>query len=190
MSNSNEVKRIQDEHPGEACIIEDQILGKTLVTRTLGDWDQKWPKGMVGRLYPFLPFVSNKVPLIRKRLLTNSISPPYQTARADVTHEKLSGGRVIVIVASDGLPDNSARLTLDQHPDVEKRKQDMIQSWVRSASRKPLEGLEAERIMRDVLGGTDERKVLMNITDWFQLSIWDDLTLIVIDLSFPEERSD
>ncbi|EJU04755.1 protein serine/threonine phosphatase 2C [Dacryopinax primogenitus] len=190
-SNGNEVKRIKNEHPGEECIIEDRVLGKTLPTRTLGNWDQKWQKEVVGPLYAFVPFVRPETPPARDRLLANSLSPPYQISIADVRHEKLPGGRVVLIVASDGLPANYARLNPDQHTDADESRQDMIESWVRSVNREPLEGLEdaevtaAERIIRDTLGGRDERKVLVNVTDRLRL-LRDDLTVIAIELAFPE----
>ncbi|EJU04736.1 protein serine/threonine phosphatase 2C [Dacryopinax primogenitus] len=191
-SNKDEVKRIQDEHPGEECILDDLVIGRIRPTRTVGNWDQKWPADMVAPLYPFLPFVGDGKPRGRTRLLNISLTPPYQSSVADVRHEKLPSGRGVLIVASDGLPDNCARLTLDPHPDVERRNQEMIESWVRSANRKPLEGLEdvevtaVERIMRDVLGGTEERKVMINLTDWFHVNIWDDMTVVAIELFLPE----
>ncbi|EJU04750.1 hypothetical protein DACRYDRAFT_104626 [Dacryopinax primogenitus] len=191
-SNKDELQRIQDEHPGEQCIFDELVMDRIRPTRTVGNWDQKWPADMVARLYPFLPFIGDGMPRARKHLLNISLTPPYQSSVADVKHEKLPSGRVVLIVASDGLPDNCARLTLDPHPDVERRNQEMIESWVRSANRKPLEGLEdvevtaAERIIRDVLGGREERKVMINLTDWFHVNIWDDMTVVAIELSLPE----
>ncbi|KZO90036.1 protein serine/threonine phosphatase 2C [Calocera viscosa TUFC12733] len=147
--NQKEIDRIRKEHPGEEdCIMNGRVLGRTLPTRALGDFDEKFEADYVKQLYALVDKVALQ-PLpegqkIRRALLKANLHPPYLTAKPDVIHRTLPAGKVILLVASDGLLEVSPKGS----------RQAQMKGWIRSANRasRPGEKTPVERIIRDVLG--------------------------------------
>ncbi|PNY24301.1 Protein phosphatase 2C [Tolypocladium capitatum] len=96
--NEDEVRRLDAAHPGELADMIDAKSGRLLgiaVTRAFGDHRWKWPNDAVAaaqaRLFGYAP---------RPR----SRTPPYMTARPEVTTRRVSPAD-FAILASDGLWD-------------------------------------------------------------------------------------
>ncbi|KND89423.1 Protein phosphatase 2C [Tolypocladium ophioglossoides CBS 100239] len=96
--NEDEVRRLDAEHPGELADMIDPKSGRLMgiaVTRAFGDHRWKWPNEAVSaaqaRLFGYEPRPKSK-------------TPPYMTARPEVTTRRVSSSD-FAILASDGLWD-------------------------------------------------------------------------------------
>ncbi|POR38345.1 Protein phosphatase 2C [Tolypocladium paradoxum] len=96
--NEDEVRRLDAAHPGELANMIDPKSGRLMgiaVTRAFGDHRWKWPSEAVsaaqGRLFGYEP-------------RPNSMTPPYMTARPEVTTRRVAAAD-FAILASDGLWD-------------------------------------------------------------------------------------
>lgn len=96
--NEDEVARLDRAHPGEKDAILDPNSGRLMglaVTRAFGDHRWKYPQELVTRIEKrFAGHAPRK----------QNATPPYLTARPEVTTRKVSG-EDFVILASDGLWD-------------------------------------------------------------------------------------
>ncbi|KYK54453.1 pyruvate dehydrogenase [Drechmeria coniospora] len=96
--NKDECDRLEAEHPGETADMIDPKTGRLMgiaITRAFGDHRWKWPNDVVSaaqlRFFAYGPRAKSK-------------SPPYMTARPEVTTRKVAADD-FVILASDGLWD-------------------------------------------------------------------------------------
>lgn len=96
-SNSEEAHRVRSEHPGEeaTAIRNGRVLGQLEPTRAFGDARYKWTRD-----------VQNKVSqaFFGRRTPNELKSPPYVTAKPEVTTTQVSPGKGdFLVMASDGL---------------------------------------------------------------------------------------
>ncbi|KAG5455441.1 MAG: phosphatase 2C-like domain-containing protein [Olpidium bornovanus] len=93
-----EIARIRAEHPGEeeTAVYRGRVLGNLEPTRSFGDarykWDIKTSK-MISGIYH------------NREIPRHYLTPPYVTARPDVTHLKLTAADKFLVLATDGLYD-------------------------------------------------------------------------------------
>ncbi|OAA53554.1 Protein phosphatase 2C [Cordyceps fumosorosea ARSEF 2679] len=97
--NADEVARLDAAHPGEKSAILDDKTGRLMglaVTRAFGDHRWKYEQALVERLQKrFAGYAPRKA----------SATPPYLTARPEVTTTRGVKGEDFVVMASDGLWD-------------------------------------------------------------------------------------
>ena len=99
-SNEDEVNRIKAEHPPKEhpyIIQGDRLLSILAPLRAFGDFKFKWSRGQVEETLGMI--------LGEHACPPNYKSPPYLTARPDITHHKLSHRDKFLVIASDGLWD-------------------------------------------------------------------------------------
>ncbi|CAI2163229.1 10908_t:CDS:1 [Funneliformis geosporum] len=100
--NENEVKRIDKEHPGEEgnIISYGRVFGGLEPTRAFGDSKYKWDVKMQDGVF-------TKFFKIKRGLAGGSKnkSPPYVTARPEITSHKLTENVKFLVLATDGLWD-------------------------------------------------------------------------------------
>ncbi|KDQ57569.1 hypothetical protein JAAARDRAFT_130764 [Jaapia argillacea MUCL 33604] len=168
----SEVERIHKAHPGEPeCVLRDRVLGAIAVTRAIGDHLFKLPSIYTERVF------MNAKPGFRistaiQEFLPRNISPPYLTANADVQHVNLvsiEGTERFLIMCSDGLVDLYDAPNLDV---------ELAERWIRIVSDANGEN-RALSLLRDSLGGTDEKKVSRMMTVEMDSRWMDDVTLVV-----------
>ncbi|KAG0293135.1 hypothetical protein BGZ96_003238 [Linnemannia gamsii] len=103
--NRWEVRRLQEEHPGEenTVVMRGRVLGGLEPTRAFGDARYKWTKEIQERVFNLFP--SYRQPH------RNYYTPPYVTAKPVVKHHKLRPEDQFLVMATDGLWD---KLTNDE----------------------------------------------------------------------------
>ncbi|KAF9095662.1 hypothetical protein BGX23_000162 [Mortierella sp. AD031] len=103
--NRWEVRRLQEEHPGEenTVVMRGRVLGGLEPTRAFGDARYKWTKEVQERVFQLFP--SYRQPH------RNYHTPPYVTAKPVVKHHKLRPEDRFLVMATDGLWD---KLTSDE----------------------------------------------------------------------------
>ncbi|OAQ34819.1 protein serine/threonine phosphatase 2C [Linnemannia elongata AG-77] len=103
--NRWEVRRLQEEHPGEenTVVMRGRVLGGLEPTRAFGDARYKWTKEIQERVFQLFP--SYRQPH------RNYHTPPYVTAKPVVKHHKLRPEDRFLVMATDGLWD---KLTNDE----------------------------------------------------------------------------
>jgi len=98
--NPAEVERLLGEHPPserDTVIRVDRLLGQLAPLRALGDFRYKWDRETLVRV---------AVPLYGEHTIApHYYSPPYLTARPDVTYHRLRPKDKFLVIASDGLWD-------------------------------------------------------------------------------------
>lgn len=98
--NMNEVHRILKEHPPseqDTIIKFDRLLGQLAPLRAFGDFRYKWQRDVLEKIAgPY--FGANVVP-------PHYHTPPYLTARPDVTYHHLTPKDKFLVLATDGLWD-------------------------------------------------------------------------------------
>lgn len=98
--NMSEVRRIFGEHPPEerdTVLREDRLLGQLAPLRAFGDFRYKWSRKMLEELV---------VPIYGQHVIApNFATPPYLTAKPDVTHHILTPRDRFMVIGSDGLWD-------------------------------------------------------------------------------------
>ncbi|KAE8739874.1 hypothetical protein FOCC_FOCC014631 [Frankliniella occidentalis] len=98
--NISELKRIVQEHPPsekDTVISSDRLLGQLAPLRAMGDFRYKWSREDLLRYA--VPTYGEKV------IAPDYHTPPYLTARPDVTYHRLRPKDKFLIIASDGLWD-------------------------------------------------------------------------------------
>ncbi|KAF8988659.1 hypothetical protein BGZ52_005180 [Haplosporangium bisporale] len=97
--NRWEVRRMQEEHPGEesTVIMRGRVLGGLEPTRAFGDSRYKWSKEIQEKVFQLFP--SYRQPH------RNYHTPPYVTAKPVVKHHKLRPEDRFLVMATDGLWD-------------------------------------------------------------------------------------
>ncbi|KAF8948112.1 hypothetical protein BGZ47_006370 [Haplosporangium gracile] len=103
--NPWEVKRLQEEHPGEESTVvrRGRVLGGLEPTRAFGDARYKWTKEIQDKVFSLFPAYRDPRP--------NYKTPPYVTAKPVVRHHKIRSEDRFMIMATDGLWD---KLTSDE----------------------------------------------------------------------------
>lgn len=98
--NLNEVRRIQEEHPNEPNVItRGRILGSLQPSRAFGDNRYKL-KEIDGHSLDELP---DYLKLYLRPQPKNFLTPPYVTAKPDITTTKIEENIKLLIMGSDGL---------------------------------------------------------------------------------------
>ncbi|XP_064485690.1 pyruvate dehydrogenase [acetyl-transferring]-phosphatase 1, mitochondrial-like [Ornithodoros turicata] len=96
--NLSELRRVLSEHPtseGNSVVKQDRLLGNLAPFRAFGDFNYKWKGSVIKeKLIPIFG------PLV---LAGNYNTPPYLTAKPEVTHHHLTPRDKFLVVASDGL---------------------------------------------------------------------------------------
>ncbi|XP_077144914.1 pyruvate dehydrogenase [acetyl-transferring]-phosphatase 2, mitochondrial [Ranitomeya variabilis] len=104
--NKSEVQRIRSEHPAseEQTVVTDQrLLGILMPFRAFGDVRFKWSEELQQSV---LKNACNMEPLnIYQYYPANYYTPPYLTARPEITYHKLRPQDKFLVMASDGLWD-------------------------------------------------------------------------------------
>ncbi|XP_008255619.1 pyruvate dehydrogenase [acetyl-transferring]-phosphatase 2, mitochondrial [Oryctolagus cuniculus] len=131
--NEAELSRLKREHPeseGRTIVVDDRLLGILLPCRAFGDVQLKWSpelqRSVLGRgfdtealnIYQFTP--------------PHYHTPPYLTAKPEVTYHKLRPQDKFLVLASDGLWDvlsneDVVRLVVGHLADVGRHKPDLAQ---------------------------------------------------------------
>ncbi|KAF9425913.1 hypothetical protein BGZ76_003023 [Entomortierella beljakovae] len=103
--NRWEVRRMQEEHPGEenTVIMRGRVLGGLEPTRAFGDARYKWTVDIQERVFKLFP--SYRQPH------RNYHTPPYVTSKPVVKHHKIKPEDRFLVMATDGLWD---KLTSDE----------------------------------------------------------------------------
>ncbi|KAG9327502.1 hypothetical protein KVV02_000451 [Mortierella alpina] len=103
--NRWEVKRLQEEHPGEetTVVTRGRVLGGLEPTRAFGDARYKWTRHIQDKVFELFPAY--------RQPRSNYKTPPYVTAKPVVRHHKLQPQDRFLVMATDGLWD---KLTSDE----------------------------------------------------------------------------
>ena len=98
--NINEINRIYNEHPiieRDSIIKAERLLGQLAPLRAFGDYRYKWTRELLEKLA--VPhYGEHSIP-------PNYYTPPYLTAKPDITHHILTPKDRFLILGSDGLWD-------------------------------------------------------------------------------------
>lgn len=98
--NEDEVKRIRDEHPNEPnCIRNGRILGSLQPSRAFGDYRYKF-KEVDGKSIEDLP---EHLKIYFRAQPKNFLTPPYVTAKPEITTTNISKNSKFMVLGSDGL---------------------------------------------------------------------------------------
>ncbi|KAF9950962.1 hypothetical protein BGZ70_001161 [Mortierella alpina] len=103
--NRWEVKRLQEEHPGEETTVvsRGRVLGGLEPTRAFGDARYKWTRHIQDKVFELFPAYRHP--------RSNYKTPPYVIAKPVVRHHKLQSQDRFLVMATDGLWD---KLTSDE----------------------------------------------------------------------------
>lgn len=96
LHNSSEASRLQDEHPNEPDMIEDDALLGMAITRGFGNGRWKYSNEIQTMM---------KDNYFARSPRPNSFTPPYMTAKPVVSLTEVQPGKDFMILASDGLWD-------------------------------------------------------------------------------------
>ncbi|XP_053557307.1 pyruvate dehydrogenase [acetyl-transferring]-phosphatase 2, mitochondrial [Bombina bombina] len=104
--NKSEVQRIQGEHPpseAHTVVTDNRLLGVLMPFRAFGDFGFKWSQQLQKNV---LHNACDLKPLnIYRYSPLNYLTPPYLTAKPEVTYHKLRPQDKFLVLASDGLWD-------------------------------------------------------------------------------------
>nr|CAD7445827.1 unnamed protein product [Timema bartmani] len=198
--NSAEVNRILAEHPSnerDTIIRMDRLLGQLAPLRALGDQRYKWSKATLSEVA--VPYFGEKT------IPPNYYTPPYLTARPDVTQHRLTPRDKFLVIASDGLWDMvsplqvvrlvgehmSGKVTLNPFklPRKNMRIADINKLLLQrkeGLKKKPIDTNAATHLLRNALGGTeygiDHGKLshLLSLPDELVRLFRDDITVTVV----------
>nr|CAG4636160.1 EOG090X05SW [Eubosmina coregoni]SVE69786.1 EOG090X05SW [Eubosmina coregoni] len=197
--NAAEVERLYSEHPRneqDTVLRMDRLLGQLMPLRAFGDFRFKWPRHVLEK------WVS---PVVGETALPpNYKTPPYLTARPELTHYTLSPRDKFLVIASDGLwdllsPTQVVRLVgehmsgrvalgpLTLPPgDVSLNEiNSMLQQRREGLSKRPLDTNAATHLIRHALASTetgldqDRLSELLSLPDDVVRLFRDDITIIV-----------
>lgn len=167
--NRAEVERILSEHPRNertTVMKMERLLGQLAPLRSFGDFRYKWSKEIMRDVV---------VPVFGEAAVPpNYHSPPYLTARPDVTYHRLTPRDKFLIIGSDGLWDMmspleavrlvgehmSGKVTLSRLklPRKRMRLADINETLLQRKEglrKKPLDANAATHLLRNALGGTE-----------------------------------
>ncbi|CAB3364761.1 Hypothetical predicted protein [Cloeon dipterum] len=198
--NAAEVARILAEHPPneqDTVIKMDRLLGQLAPLRAFGDFRFKWSRDRLRRL--LVPKLGDQA------LPPNYYTPPYLTAKPQVTHHRLTPKDKFLVIASDGLWDlisplqavrlvgehMSGKVTLNPFrlPKSEMKLKEVNQLLLQrkeGLKMKPLDTNAATHLIRNALGGTeygvDHGKLsqLLMLPDDMVRVFRDDITVTVV----------
>lgn len=198
--NKSEVERIIKEHPpGErgTVIKMERLLGQLAPFRAMGDFRFKWSKEIMNE-YIGKHFGANSVP-------PNYLTPPYLTARPDITHHVLSPKDKFLVLATDGLWDMitplqtvrlvgehmKGKITLSPLKLPKKNMKikeinEILLQRKEGLKTKPQDRNAATHLIRNALGGTDygidhnKLSQLLTLPDDVVRIFRDDITIAVI----------
>jgi pyruvate dehydrogenase phosphatase len=198
--NPKELDRVLSEHPSnerETVIKMDRLLGQLAPLRAFGDFRFKWSKQRLNEL--LLPYVGDHA------MPPNYYTPPYLTAKPEVTVHRLTPRDKFLVIASDGLWDlisplqvvrlvgehMSGKVTLSPFrlPRKDMKLNDINQLLLQrkeGLKMKPLDTNAATHLIRNALGGTeygiDHSKLsqLLSMPDDMVRVFRDDITVSVI----------
>lgn len=94
--NPDELQRVLREHPSSerrTAVRHDRLLGVLLPFRAFGDFRFKWSAEMLSRVY------ETRADMLPPHYL----SPPYLSARPEVTQHRIRANDRFVVLATDGL---------------------------------------------------------------------------------------
>lgn len=97
--NSSEVQRIRSEHPTSerySVLRAERLLGQLAPLRAFGDFRYKWPRETL---------LEQVEPRYGKCVAPGYLTPPYLTARPEVTRHVLTPHDRFLVIATDGLWD-------------------------------------------------------------------------------------
>lgn len=115
--NPEELQRILGEHPAEerrTVVRHDRLLGLLLPFRAFGDVRFKWSGEMLSRLYDTRPDVLSAVSDSVRTLPPHYLTPPYLSARPEVTRHLIRPTDKFLVLATDGLWELMHRQTVVQ----------------------------------------------------------------------------
>lgn len=198
--NQEEVQRILREHPNnerDTIIKMERLLGQLAPLRALGDFKYKWKKRTLNNT--LLPYYGETA------IPPNYYTPPYLTARPDVTHHKLTPRDKFLVIASDGLWDlvsplqvvrlvgehMSGKVTLSPFklPCKDMRISDinhMLLQRKEGLKMKPIDRNAATHLLRNALGGTEygidhvKLSQLLSLPQELVRGFRDDITITVV----------
>lgn len=198
--NINELRRVLSEHPaseGNAVVKQDRLLGNLAPFRAFGDFNYKWEGNVIkDKLVPvFGPLV----------LAANYNTPPYLTAKPEVTHHHLTPRDKFLIVASDGLWEQlqphkvvklvgqhtSGKQTLDllrlPRPRIQLRDvYEILLMRQKGMEQKPIDANAATHLIRNALGRTErgiehsKLAAMLSLPQQVVRSFRDDISIVVI----------
>lgn len=199
--NQDEVERLDKEHPGE---IKDMInpesgrLFGMAITRAFGDHRWKWPEELIRKV---------KDDFYGTAPRPNAKTPPYMTARPEVTTRKIQT-EDFVILASDGLWDMMSNedavscvsrwLVAKKNGKPEPFKETKFEGrlehgWVATPEHQVIEDLDnaAVCLVKNALGGSRRGLFLGAMTTYPPMSrnVRDDMTVQVIFFKDPYEKN-
>ena len=176
-TNESELTLLRSQHPNEPeCIVEHRVLGALAPTRCLGDTPFKQPPEFTRRiLYNLFPGFHDTAPW--EEFLVRNRTPPYISAKPDVSHYKLErrhqAGPRFLVLCSDGFADLCEGSVQGQTR--------VLQDWAKgmvSSSSSSTENM-ALGLLRRALGGDDRFSVSRVLTLDME-GAWIDDTAIVV----------
>ncbi|XP_068670519.1 pyruvate dehydrogenase [acetyl-transferring]-phosphatase 2, mitochondrial-like isoform X2 [Montipora foliosa] len=181
-TNSDEVKRLQSEHPGEENFVirNGRLLGQLQPLRSFGDIQYKWDKvthsHVLTQVYggPIVP------PSMYK-------TPPYLTAKPVITQHHLQVHDKFLILATDGLWDvlsneQAVALVAELLEQQGKCKGQTPVDVTTASQNELLEHNAATYLIRHALGGNDHNIVaqMLVVPDQYRRMWRDDITVTVV----------
>lgn len=181
-TNSDEVKRLQSEHPGEENFVirNGRLLGQLQPLRSFGDIQYKWDKvthsHVLTQVYggPIVP------PSMYK-------TPPYLTAKPVITQHHLQVHDKFLILATDGLWDvlsneQAVALVAELLEQQGKCKGQTPVAVTTASQNELLEHNAATYLIRHALGGNDHNIVaqMLVVPDQYRRMWRDDITVTVV----------
>ncbi|GAB6026349.1 hypothetical protein CHUAL_012553 [Chamberlinius hualienensis] len=203
--NPEEVRRLLGEHPANessTIIKQERLFGQLSPLRAFGDFRFKWPVSMQKRLL---------VPLYGHNILPpNYYTPPYLTAKPEVTHHRLLPRDKFLVLATDGLWEQvppsrvvqmvgeymSGRQTLEPFrlPPAGKRHKGLVLGEINEILKQRQEGLHhkpidanaATHLLRNALGGTEYGidhtmlSQMLSVPEDVVRLVRDDITIVIV----------
>ncbi|XP_042262321.1 pyruvate dehydrogenase [acetyl-transferring]-phosphatase 1, mitochondrial-like [Thunnus maccoyii] len=115
--NPDELQRILGEHPPSerrTAVRHDRLLGLLLPFRAFGDVRFKWSAEMLSQIYETRPDVLSVVNEAARTLPPHYLTPPYLSARPEVTRHHITPSDKFLVLATDGLWELMHRQTVVQ----------------------------------------------------------------------------
>lgn len=198
--NQIEVERILNEHSSkepETVIKMERHLGQLAPLRAFGDFRYKWSKELLNKYA--LPYYGEHI------MPPDYHTPPYLTAKPDITHHRLTPKDKFLVLASDGLWDMisplqvvrlvgehmSGKVTLSPFRIPKKNMtiseiNKMLLYRKEGLAKKPIDTNAATHLLRNALGGTeygiDHSKLsqLLSLPEKIVRLFRDDITISVV----------
>lgn len=115
--NPDELRRVVGEHPAsehKTLVRHDRLLGLLLPFRAFGDVRFKWRPEMLSRLYDTRPDILSAVSEVVRAPPPHYLTPPYLSARPEVTQHRITPADKFLVLATDGLWELMHRQTVVQ----------------------------------------------------------------------------